>query len=246
MPPTVVFHRIIEQTRLPQRADRTAAGTLPIRAARYCEAITTACAFGWYLFPPLDLELAWDGHDIAWSWPGHDAFIPLTAAQFPGLGARFDAAAPPEARGCAPPMLTALPEPGTLQIWTGLFARTAPDWSLLLRPLPNFPRSGGFELYEGVVETDRWFGPLFVNLRLTRTHHPVHLKADFPFAQAQPLPRIAYADPTVDSMQATAALADLSSQDWSDYVATVVTPNADPDRPHGRYATAARRRSARE
>ena len=30
----VNFYRIIEQTRLPQRADRSAAGTLPTRATR--------------------------------------------------------------------------------------------------------------------------------------------------------------------------------------------------------------------
>jgi hypothetical protein len=134
------FHRITEQTRLPQRADRTAAGTLPTRAARYCHAVTSACAFGWYIFPPLDMSLLWDAHDIFWRWPGHDEFLPLGAAQYPGLAEHFDALAPEVARGCAPPMLTALPEPGTLQIWTGLLARTAPDWSLLLRPLANFPR----------------------------------------------------------------------------------------------------------
>ena len=43
-PPTklVTFHRLIPNARLPQRADRSAAGTLPTRAYRYCEPATTA------------------------------------------------------------------------------------------------------------------------------------------------------------------------------------------------------------
>jgi hypothetical protein len=58
-------------------------------------------------------------------------------------------------KGCSPPFLTALPEPGTLQIRTGLMVRTAPDWSQLARAPANLPCPGGHVLYEGVIETDR-------------------------------------------------------------------------------------------
>ena len=43
------------------RADRAAAGTMPTRAFRYCEAMTSASAFGWYVFPPITFSLMWDG-----------------------------------------------------------------------------------------------------------------------------------------------------------------------------------------
>jgi hypothetical protein len=36
------FYRLIDEARFPQRADRSAAGTLPTRAYRYCDAVTTA------------------------------------------------------------------------------------------------------------------------------------------------------------------------------------------------------------
>ncbi len=68
-------------------------------------------------------------------------------------------------------------------------ARTAPGWSLLVRPPANLPRSLGYECFEGIVETDRWFGPLFVNLRLTRTNVPIEFDADFPLLQVQPVHR---------------------------------------------------------
>jgi hypothetical protein len=238
----VSFYRAIEQTRLPQRADRSAGGTLPTRASRYCDAVTTAAGFGWWVFPPMDFSLLWDGHEVFWLYEDLEDWMPLNAVQFPGQSARFDEAAPAALQGCSPPFLTVLPEPGLVQIWSGLFARTAPDWSLLIRPLANLPARGDFELFEGIVETDHWFGPLFTNMRLTRTHTPIRFRSDYPLAQLQPLPRIAYAEETLNSTAFIASPDDFTEQDWADYHAHVVRPNDDPDRAPGGYAVAARKR----
>ncbi|HEY8290758.1 MAG TPA: DUF6065 family protein [Acetobacteraceae bacterium] len=239
----IQFYRLLAQTRLPQRADRSACGTLPTRAFRYCEAATSAAAFGWWAFPPIDLQLMWDGADIFWYADGAADWAPLLpAAQFPGFGARFDAGAPPDLHGCSPPFLTALPEPGTLQIWTGLIARTAPGWHLLVRAPANLPLPGGYVLYEGIVETDRWFGPLFTNLRFTRSHAPVRLRADFPLIQVQPLPQYAYTDETLSSVTHAFDVEELSAADWDAYRVTIVEPNNDPNRAFGRNAVASRKR----
>lgn len=240
--PIVRFHRLIAEARLPQRADRAAGGTIPTRAARFCDAVTSASSFGYYVFSPIDLTLMWDGDAIWWSHGDKTPLVPLESAQFPGFQTVFDAAVPDSLQGTAPPFLTALPEPGHVQIWTGLFARTAPNWSLLLRPVANFPGTGGFVAYEGIIETDRWFGPLFTNIRLTRTHAPVRLSAQIPLVQAQPLPRWLLTDTTLDRMDTTAAITDLGEADWLDYRNTIVRPNAEPDRPLGAYAVEARRR----
>src|ERR1700722_232250 len=242
--PLLQFHRLIEQARPPQRADRAAAGTLPTRAYRYCDAVTSAAGYGWWVFPPMDLQLIWDGHDLFWHFDGAPDWIPLSpSAQFPDFSGAFDNVAPETLRGCAPPFLTALPEPGALQIWTGLMARTAEDWSLLIRAPANLPTPGGYSLYEGIVETDRWFGPLFTNLRFTRSHTPLRLRADFPFAQIQPLPRIAYSEATLHATSTTADMAGLTASDWANYQTTIATPNDCPDRALGAYAVGARRRS---
>src|ERR1700733_4807627 len=242
--PIAHFYRVIDEARLPQRADRSAAGTLPTRACRYCDAVTTAAGFGWWVFPPTDLQFMWDGHDIFWQCTGWEDWLPLVpSAQFPNLSARFDTAAPASLAGCSPPFLTALPEPGTLQIWTGLMARTAADWSLLIRAPANLPSPGGYSMYEGIIEADRWFGPLFTNLRFTRTHVPVRIRADFPLAQVQPLPRAAYADATLGAFANIADLTGLIESDWADYENTIVVPNNDPTRSFGAYAVSARKRS---
>jgi hypothetical protein len=70
----------------------------------------------------------------------------------------------------------------------------------------------------------------------------VRFQADYPLAQVQPLPRTLYADATLEAMTTIGTLAELTAGDWDDYCATVVHPNADPDRQIGRYAIAARRR----
>ncbi len=238
----VQFYRLIDQARPPQRADRSAAGTLPTRAYRYCEAVTSATAFGWWAFPPIDLMLLWDGADIFWQHESASDWLPLLpSAQFPGFAAQFNAAAPPSLQDCIPPFLTALPEPGTLQIWTGLMARTAPGWHLLLRAPANLPAPGGFSLYEGIVATDRWFGPLFTNLRLTRTNVPVRLRADFPLLLLQPVQQIAYSEDTLSAMNFMSDMNDMQDNDWADYRNAIVVPNQDPNRPAGAYAVAARK-----
>jgi Family of unknown function (DUF6065) len=243
--PIAHFYRLIEDARLPQRADRSAAGTLPVRAYRYCEAVTSAAGYGWWIFPPADLQLRWDGDDIFWQCTGWQEWLPLApAAQFPDFAGRFDAAAPAALAGCSPPFLSALPEPGTLQIWTGLMARTAANWSLLIRPPANLPLPGGYTMYEGIVETDRWFGPLFTNLRFTRSHTPVRLRSDFPLAQVQPVPRQAYADRTLRAFDVRPDIAALSDHDWAAYQATIADPNNRPERPFGTYAVAARKRAS--
>jgi hypothetical protein len=139
-------------------------------------------------------------------------------------------------------MLTALPEPGTLQIWTGLMARTRPNWHLLLRAPANLPTPGGFTLYEGIVASDQWFGPLFTNLRFTRTHVPVRLRPDFPLIQAQPVHRMTYDNITLNAMTMVADMSRMESIDWDDYRTTIVLPNRQPERPYGGYAVETRKR----
>ncbi len=237
--PILAFHRLYPQARPPERADRAAGGTMPTRAFRWCEAITQASSFGWYVFAPMDFSLMWDGADVFWTCDLLDDWVRLEAAQLPDMAATFDAAAPETARGFSPPFLTALPEPGHVQVWTGLIARTAEDWSLHIRGPANVALPGGYSLFEGIVETDRWCGPLFANLRLTRTGVPVHFTPDTPLLQVQPLPRLALAEAT----QSAVRLHEIETLDWPAYHSTIVAPALQADRRPGQYAVEARKRA---
>ena len=240
--PVVTFYAAVPGCRTPMRADPAGLGTLPARGFQYCEALRSASSFGWYVFPPIDFTLQWDGSQIIWTYCGAKAWYPLTSAQFPGYRAVFDRIAPSRLRGMFPPFLTAVPEPGLIQVWTGLMIESAENWSVLVRPPANLPRNLAFEPYEGIIETDRWFGPLFTNIRLIKTDVPIHFSTEIPLVQVQPLHRSTYADTVSNHFGVVTDPADLSDAEWSRYEQTIVKPNLDPQRPVAAYAAAVRRR----
>lgn len=240
--PVVTFYGAVPGCRKPIRADASVLGTLPSRGFQYCEALRTASSFGWYVFPPLDFTLQWDGSQILWAYRGAKAWYPLTSAQFPGFQTMFDRVAPKRLRGFSPPFLTAAPEPGIVQMWTGLFIETAEDWSILVRPPANLPRNLGYDLYEGIIETDRWFGPLFTNVRLIKTDVPLRFNTETPLVQVQPLHRSVYADEVSNRFALIPDLGGLTADAWSRYEETIVKPSLEPARPAGAYAASVRRR----
>ena len=238
----VTFYRLIPDCPSPQRADRSAGGMLPTRAFRYCDPVTTASAFGWWIFPPTAFSLGFDGTNVTWTYPDAGQWHPLGATQFPDFAAYFDEHAPPHLKGFSPPFMTAFPEPGLVQIWSGLIARTKPGWSLLVRPVPNFARSQCYELFEGIVEADSWFGPLFINLRLKKTGVPIQFPAGMPLFHVQPVERKVYESRLLDEFAVINAIDEWSPADWDDYRETVVAPNLMTDKPPGQHAAKLRRR----
>jgi len=234
------FYRLINAAPSPRRADRSADGMLPVRGYRYCEALASASAFGWYLYPPLNFSLVWDGVEIAWTYEGADGWYPLRGAQYPGFRQWFEEVAPEAVKTLAPPFLVAAREPGVVQIWSGYLARTAPGWALLCRGPANIPRNQGYEYFEGIIDSDTWFGPLFGNIRLTRTNSPVEFHLRYPLFQVQPLLRQYYREPSFDVL----GFDDLGSAEWLSFAATL-EPNTDQMRSLGHYAVDTRRRARR-
>jgi Family of unknown function (DUF6065) len=218
--PIVRFYRAIPESFAPMRADRAALGWIPHAAVQYCEALTTASAFGWYLFSPMTFYLQWDGTDVIWTHDDAETWYPLAMEHFP----------------------TRSFFPGVVQVWSGLFVKTAPGWSLLVRPPVNLPRSQMYECYEGIIETDCWFGPLFINLRLTATDRPIEINHKKPLFQAQQLLRETYADARLHSFAVVEELSLLSAEDWNGYRETIVKPNRGHYREVGRYAATVRKR----
>jgi len=240
--PVVTFYRAIPESFEPMRADRSALGVIPTGAFQYCEALTSASAFGWYVFAPMTFYLQWDGADVIWTHGDAETWFPLNSEHFPGFADYFDRNAPDDIKGFAPPFLTRSAFPGVVQIWSGLFVRAAPGWSLLVRPPVNIPRSQLFECYEGILEADRWFGPLFINIRLVATDRPIEIDSTRPLLQVQPLLRETYSERHLRSSHVVDELASLSVEDWNGYRKTVVKPNTGTYRPVGAYAAAVRKR----
>lgn len=195
-----------------------------------------ASGFGWYLFPQTDVSLRWDGSTIFYQLDDMPDWLPVAdGVGFPGPYAAFLEQAPDSVRAVPPPAsLTAIPEPGIIQVSLGIAARSAPGWGLLLRRPANYPVPGAIEHFEGVIDPAGWFGPMFINLRITRTDTPVRLYSDRPLVQAQPVPIALLKTDTTN-------VADMGDDEWADWAQTVTEPLGDPNRDFGGYAVRARK-----
>jgi hypothetical protein len=242
--PLIEFFQLVPNERPPRKADRAVGGTIPTRALRYCEALTSASGFGWYVFLPMSFKVMWDGHDMLWTYQGVDEWLPLSrAVQYPGFRDRFDQHAPADARGFSPTFLAPSIQPGGLQVWTGCIAKTAPGWSLLVRGVANLSKSLAYETLEGIIETDHWFGPLFDNIRILKTDTPIEFRDDIPFLQVQPVRKDVYSEKFLRNF-VVKELHELNPENWAQFNRTVVTPNTAPQRKRGQYAVSVRKREA--
>lgn len=244
MEPIATFHRLANSSLMPMRADRSALGTIPAAALQYCEAITSASAFGWYAFPPIDFHVQWDGTNFIWTNNDGVSWSPLRSTFLPGFDEQFDRSVPADLKGLAPPFLTSLPQPGVLQIWSGVLIRTRPGWSALIRPPVNVARSRDYEPYEGIIETDRWFYPLFINVRIVAADRPIFFDRHKPLLQVQPLKRETYDDEALRTAAFTDGLEAMDDADWRDYLGSIGPRANNPLLAPGRYAREVRKRQS--
>lgn len=242
----IVFHQLYPDAPAPRRADPTLSETVALRAHRYCEPFTTASAFGWYVFPPIDFSLMWEGETIYWKVAPSDPWTVLeSAVALPGFAKTFAPYAKDKLAGLGvPPFLGRGLEPGIVQIWTGLLVRTRPGWSIHVRPLANHPRDPRFEVLDGIIETDWWLGPIVTPIRIRKTDEPIRLRKSEPLYQVQPVPQEAYAERTLSSFEVVQGVAALGDDEWRGlHEALTLRHHGGDDERAGAYKREARRRA---
>lgn len=246
----VTFHKISPGAISPMHADKSALGSMPAAAHQFCEALRAASSFGWYIFPPRDIRLRWDGAQTFFD--AGDEWLPLTSVVDPELSSYWDKHCPEDMKEGAPPYLSALFVPGVVQIWSGLLVSTAPDWSVLVRPLANLAQSRAYACYEGIVEAD-WFKPtpLFINIRLTATDTVIEIPRGRPLFQLQPVYRASYTTAMSRFVEHEGLQprdgdsGGMSLDDWAGLRSTIRSVSS--SRPHdvGRYGADVRKRAKR-
>jgi hypothetical protein len=249
--PTFSFYRMYPGAISPLRADKAALGTMPTMAFRHCEPMRTASAFGWYVFPPEDILLKWNGVDV-FVWVEQD-WLPFDEMHLPGLAELWDSKAPAALTGLAPPYLRLLPMKGMVQIWSGLLCSAKPGWSALIRPPVNLPGSHLYSCYEGLIEVDQ-FKPvqLFVNIQLISTDVPIRIPKHTPLFQVQPMLRATYGEEAHQANEvnglgsASDAVSDMTEEDWIGYRNTIRVQVRDEAPEAGRYAASTRKRTKHE
>lgn len=171
------------------RADRSALGTLPASAFQFCEPVRAAAGAGWYIFPPRDATLTWDGFTVQVETGGRcSALVEETLGE--AFQATWDSIAPERLRGKSLPWISSLSVQGFVQIWSGYFIRAKPGYGVWIRSLANFRSSTAYSVFEGFIEVDTYAPcPLFCNLQINKTDMPIHIKKDFPLFQIMPVGR---------------------------------------------------------
>jgi hypothetical protein len=248
----VTFHKIFSAALSPLRADKSALGTLPAAAFQYCEPVRTASSFGWYIFPPVDIRLMWDGVDVFHANDGDWRKLTSTALSDEFVE-YWDMNAPQHLQGCWPPFLTANVVPGIVQIWSGLLVSTLENWSILIGQPSNIQQPRGFSCFEGIVETDTFQPcPLFTNIQILTTDREIIIPRTKPLFQVRPIGRDCYADAALQhcEFEGLSARQDgagsMTPADWAGYAGTVRKIDIPSDQYKAGAYGAARRKAKRK
>lgn len=256
--PRAEFFSIYDGARLPSPASDDLMGAMPVRAAQFCLPLKAASGLGFYLYPPVDFAVRWDGRSSELSWlddvgratewrpleGGADVFLPDSGT------AR---AAVPEPRrpvldsvmhAEGIPFVNADPRaPAQMEITTGLVVRTPQGWGSLVGGLANWTASRDHQVLQGFVETDwyRTFVPIIV--RLTTPGAEVRFFQHLPMAQLQVLPVAALAQ-TASTGPTSRGVASWPDDVWEEFVASRAPRHTSTRM--GTYRTASRKAAAND
>jgi hypothetical protein len=227
----VEFFSLYPGTKAPVPASRDLGGSMQARAARLCSPFTEATGFGWYLYPPVDFAIRWSNDSSEWClvedneptrWrsltggvngrlPQSDAIIAeARRSGVEGLDV-FD-------KYGGLPFIEADPRsPDMLEVIPGLFARTPPGWSLLLRAVPNENKPVAHQILEGIIETDWYRAYIPVMIRLLRRDVIVRFHSHRPIMAAQPIPATAL-DLAHQPVVFTSGIEAMPKERWEEFV----------------------------
>jgi hypothetical protein len=252
--PTAEFFSIYKDAPLPTPASTDLMGAMPVRAAQFCVPLKAASGLGFYVFPPADFAVRWDGQrsDVSWlddqgrttDWlpldGGVDVFLPGSAgvpAAVPGERAA-DLDSVMDAEGA--PFINADPRAAAqMEITTGLVARTPPGWGILVRGLANWAAQRDHQILDGFVETDWYRAYLPVIVRLTTPGAEVRFFKHLPMAQLLVLPLSALRPTPGGETGTSAGIAEWPEDVWREFVAARSPRHRNEQR--GTYASASRR-----
>jgi hypothetical protein len=176
------------------RAAKTLHGTAHRAGVRWCGPFTNANKTGWWIFPPVDVDIVWKGgrefdYEILTPYSNADYhLINFLAREDEHVNVGSWLAGDGRTK-----FSWGLLEDGVVQVWTGCMFQTPPGWGLQIRSPINFP-PGPFHVIEAVLETDWLRYDIWLNIAFDRENEVARLRRDEwpPIAQLIPVPRETY------------------------------------------------------
>ncbi|WP_157965791.1 DUF6065 family protein [Euzebya rosea] len=194
--PLIELYQMMPGAPRPTPAGGSMVRNLPSKALRFCPPVVGATSLGWYVYPPMDFALRFDGQQTSWrdpegTWhrvtPGEEGIVPSWIehyrtrypAEFREQGLEED----------TPGLFNADPNaPNRVEMYSGVLVRTAPGWSTLVRGPANLPPRTDHTVFEGIIETGWWVSLLPTIIELTTPGLDVEFRTHRPLAQLQLVP----------------------------------------------------------
>jgi hypothetical protein len=230
-------------------------GTLPVRAAQHCLPLKMGSGNGFYLYPPFDFAVRWDGLRSEFTWLGEDGapegwqsmennavfHHPPAAATRASVPVDHAAVLDEVMDAEGPSFINADPRsPNTMEITTGLVVRTQPGWVSVIRSVANWASPRPYIVLDGVIETDWYRTDIPTTIRLSQPGE-VRFSRSLPMAQLQVVP-LASLHPEYSNADHPAGIAHWPEDVWQEFVASA-RPRHTATR-MGTYAAASRRAAA--
>jgi hypothetical protein len=253
--PRVEFFSHYEGAPLPQPASTDAMGTLPVRAAQHCLPLKAASGNGFYLYPPFDFAVRWDGTRSSFTWLGADGepegwrsmennaifYHPSAAAARASVPADRAAEVDEVLDAEGHSFINADPRsPNTIEITTGLVVRTERGWISVVRSVANWASPRPYLVLDGAIETDWYRTDIPVTIRLPQPGE-VRFSRSLPMAQLQVVP-LASLRPEHTNADHPTGIAHWPEDVWREYVASARPRHTATHM--GTYVAASRRAAA--
>jgi len=176
-----------------EKAEKTLAGTANAGGVKWCGPFTYANAAGWWLYPPIDIDILWRGgkefeHRLLLPWDNEEELLISSL-----LRPEDQADISKFCLGGRTKFTWGAVEEGVVQMWTGCIFETPPGWGLHIRSPINCPTQP-YHIMEGILETDWLQYDIWTNLVFDRADEWVHLRRDQwpPLAHIVPIKRESY------------------------------------------------------
>ncbi len=178
------------------QAERSLNGLAHPGGLQFCGPYTYANRSGYWLFPPIDIDICWKGNkefDVRFHQQYDDSDYHLLRS----LILPADDVNPDKwcMEGGRSKFTWGMVEDGVIQMWTGNIFETPPGWALHVRSPVNFPPRSCYVM-EGILETDWMQQDIWTNIVFTRPNEWVEFRKDGwpPLAQLIPTRREGFAE----------------------------------------------------
>ena len=173
-------------------AEKTLRGDASSAAMRWCGPFAHANSYGFWVFPPVDLDVVWHGGRSF-----EHRFESLYTDEDAGVVARLQA--PDDRYRYAPRRKVEFGSTleSVVSIWTGCIFQTPPGWSLMIRDPINIHASTIFRVQDAILETDWLAYDIWINLVFVQQEKWARIRRSDnwpPIAQLVPVPAAAYND----------------------------------------------------